>query len=277
MKLLNFLEDDGLNGLRQLMGAPLIVWKPRGDWAPINIDGILESTELVITPRDIEYASDGTLEYNGQKLIVYIRDQEEYFQPYRFHVADCSTLESMREEGKYDKYVIPTRPDGKFHVNTYRHSKCIKKGVMSLYVCMNCLNKLNFQGTRESFDLKEFFERYGSQITSEPAETDITAPENKYSPDWPQIRERYKEKVEWRCEKCSINLRKGKKFLDVHHINGLRNNNGEENLCALCIGCHAEEFQHQHLKSTPRYKEFLRWRNQQQSNREDFSSQLILQ
>ena len=117
MKLLNFLEDDGLNGLRQLMGAPLIVWKPRGDWDPINIDGILESTELVITPRDIEYASDGTLEYNGQKLIVYIRDQEEYFQPYRFHVADCSTLENMREEGKYDKYVIPTRTDGKFHVN----------------------------------------------------------------------------------------------------------------------------------------------------------------
>ena len=253
MKLLDFSEDDGLNELRQLMRAPLITWKPRGDWGPIDIDEILKPTELVISAKDIEYAPDGTLEYNGQKLIVYIRDQEEYFQPYRFHVADCSTLKSMREEGKYDKYVIPTRTDGKFYVNTFRYNKCIGKGVMSLYVCTNCLNRLNYKGNRESFDLNEFFEMDGSQITNKPTGTDLTAPVNIYSSDWTQISDRYKEKVEWRCEECGIDLGERRKFLQVHHINGLKNDNREENLRALCIRCHAEMPQHQHMKSFPEY------------------------
>ena len=276
MKLLDFSEDDGLNGLRQLMRAPLITWKPRGDWPPIDIDEILKPTELVISAEDIEYAPDGTLEYNGQKLTVYIRDQEEYFQPYRFHVADCSTLKSMREGGKYDKYVIPTRTDGKFYVNTFRYDKCIEKSVMSLYVCMNCLDRLNYKRTRESFDLKEFFEIYGSKITSEPAETDITALVNDYSSDWIQIRDRYKEKVEWRCEECDIDLRERKEFLEAHHINGLKHDNREENLRALCIDCHVKQFQHQHMRHKPKHKEFLRWRNQKNSDTTgDFNSRLI--
>ena len=257
MKLLDFLENDELNALRQRMGAPLIVWNPREDWVPIDIDEILEPTELVISAKDIEYAPDGTLEYNGQKLIVYIRDQEEYFQPYRFHIADCTTLKSMREEGRYDKYVIPTRTDGKFYVNTFRYNECIGKSVMSLYVCQNCLNRLNYKGTRESFDLKEFFEMYGSQITSPPTGTDITAPVNTYSFDWPQIRDRYKEKMGWKCEECEIDLRKRREFLSVHHINGLKYDNTEQNLRALCLHCHAE--QHPHMKALPEYDLFTQW------------------
>ena len=117
---------------------------------------------------------------------------------------------------------------------------------------------------------------YPSQITRQPTGTDITAPVNKYSRDWDQISRNYKEKMEWKCEECSMDLREGKEFLDAHHINGLKHDNGEENLRALCISCHAEQFQHQHIRSNSRYQAFLQWRNQQQSNREDFSNRLIL-
>lgn len=34
--------------------------------------------------------------------------------------------------------------------------------------------------------------------------------------------------------------------------------NRPENLCALCINCHAEQFPHQHIRSNPRYQVFLR-------------------
>ena len=290
MKLPDFSEDKKLTELLQLMDAELTPWQS-------GVDGILVTTGIEISLKKIEYAPDGTLEYEGRKVVVYIRDQhvfdsyelvdpDELVDPEelrKFHVASCSTLKLMRSKNRYDKYVVATRTDGKFIINFLVNNKIHEKGERverRLYVCKHCLNALDYQNyrnkktqqneIREFFDLNEFFEMYGSQITSTPPETDITAPENKYSPDWPQIRERYKEKVEWRCEKCSIDLRKEKKFLDVHHINGLRNNNGEENLCALCIGCHAEQFQHQHIKATPKYKKFLRWRDQQQSNREDF-------
>ena len=41
MKLPDFSKNDGLNELRQQMGAKLISWNPGGDWKPINIDQIL--------------------------------------------------------------------------------------------------------------------------------------------------------------------------------------------------------------------------------------------
>ena len=113
---------------------------------------------------------------------------------------------------------------------------------------------------------------YGSEITRKPTGNDITDPVNEYSSDWEQISDRYKEKVGWKCEECGIDLQERTEFLEVYHIDGLKYNNKEENLRALCIGCQAEMPQHQHIKSTPKYKEFLQWRNQQQSNRENFSN-----
>ena len=301
MRLPDFSEHVGLNRLRGQMEAELIPWNSGANWTPISIDEILITTGLDISPEEIEYAPDGTLEYQGQRVIVYIRDQyhrDEYaLHSYelinpehlcRFHVADCQTLRQMRRQGRYDRYVVSTRRDGRFTVNFLDGNRLIEQEVdCRLYVCRHCLDRLNYQNyrnrrtqrdeIRDSFDLNEFFEMYNSRIAIEPTETDITAPVNQYPPNWPQIRARYKEKVGWRCEGCDINLEEETRFLEVHHRNGLKNDNSETNLRALCIGCHAEQFQHQHIRSNPRYLAFLQWRNQQQSNREDVSSQLILQ
>ncbi len=40
-------------------------------------------------------------------------------------------------------------------------------------------------------------------------------------------------------------------------MNSLQYNNSTSNLKVLCIGCHAEEHNHQHMKNLPGYKEFL--------------------
>ena len=286
MRLPDFSNHVRLNDLRQQMGAELISWNSGGDWEPIDIDGLLVTTGIDIPPDEIEYAPDGTLEYEGRKVVVYIRDQYvldsyELVDPEqlcKFHVADCSTLKTMRSQNRYDRYVVATRTDGKFIVNFLVGGRIHDKGEgieCRLYVCKNCLKKLNYKNyrrtpkkeeIRESFDLKAFFEIYGSQIISKPTDTDKTAPVNEYSSDWRQIARDYKEKVGWRCEECNIDLREGKEFLAVHHINALKNDNGDENLRALCLHCHAEQFQHQHIKSSPKYKKFLRWRNQKQLN-----------
>ena len=300
MKLPDFSKYVRLNQLRQQMGAELISWNSGGDWDPIDIDGLLVTTGIDIPPDEIEYAPDGTLEYEGRKVVVYIRDQYnrdqyvldsyELIDPEylcKFHVADCQTLSQMRGQGRYDRYVVATRRDGRFTVNFLDGGRLIKKEVeCRLYVCRNCLNTLDYQNyrnrrtqrdeIRDSFDLNEFFEMYNSQVAIEPTGTDITAPVNQYPPNWDRISRNYRETMRWRCEGCDIDLTDRREFLEVHHSNGLRNNNREENLCALCISCHAEQFQHQHIRSNSRYQAFLQWRNQQQSNREDFSNRLIL-
>jgi hypothetical protein len=45
--------------------------------------------------------------------------------------------------------------------------------------------------------------------------------------------------------------------LHAHHKNGEKSDNKKENIEILCIGCHAEEYAHSHMKSLPEYKNFI--------------------
>ncbi|MDE0316508.1 MAG: hypothetical protein OXM61_16600 [Candidatus Poribacteria bacterium] len=123
------------------MGANLILWAP----------GIekLETIGIVAPLDKIELDDDGTLVYKERKVVVYIRDQYAYGddpeQLYKFHVADCSTLKQMREQNRYERYVIATRTDGKFIVKFPDIGGFRDKGVeRRLYVCKNCLSYLNY-------------------------------------------------------------------------------------------------------------------------------------
>lgn len=258
MRLTDFLWEAEFDRLRKLIGAELV------------------TTGLDISLDKIEYADDGTLEYEGQKVVVYIRDRQDEYMPkdehgkrildpeklYKFHVANCDWLQKRRAEDTFGNYVVATRTDGKFVVNFTQGHKPVDKGVeCRLYICKFCLSALDYKGTRESFNLKEFFETYNSQIIITPEHDDMTAPVNEYSSNWNQISQFYRKKVGWKCEECGINLREAKRFLHVHHINGLKYESTVENLCALCIGCHADQFQHEQIRSSPEYDEFLQWRD----------------
>lgn len=172
MRLPDFSDHVGLDQLRQQMRAELTPWRSGGDWEPIDIDGMLVTIGLVTTGIDIrldeiEYASDGTLEYEGQKVVVYIRDQHIRY-PYKFHVADCWALSEAKSQGRYDsRYVVTTRRDGRFTVNFLGGERGVER---RLDVCRCCLDRLNYRGysdeetqqaeqdeIMESFDLNEFF------------------------------------------------------------------------------------------------------------------------
>ena len=86
--------------------------------------------------------------------------------------------------------------------------------------------------------------------------TDKKAPLNVYSIDWDEISQKYREQQNYTCENCQINLSHSKKYLHVHHINEVKSDNDFNNLKVLCIKCHAEQPNHEHLKKELDYKQF---------------------
>ncbi len=165
-----------------------------------------------------------------------------------------------------EKYVASINTNGKFKVNLIHGNSWVEKDKdVVLKVCMNCLTTLNYKGYRFSnnkyqihntFKIDEFFQQYKNQDLNRPRHTNITAPINNYTNDWPEISEKLKRKHHYICEKCSKDLSQDKKFLHVHHIDGIRSNNNDYNLKVLCIGCHANEPGHGHMKLLPDFREY---------------------
>lgn len=55
----------------------------------------------------------------------------------------------------------------------------------------------------------------------------------------PQLREEIRERDNRKCQRCYIPEAECRRLLDVHHIDGNKNNNNPENLISLCDSCHA--------------------------------------
>lgn len=278
MKLPNFLFDGQLNSLRSEMGAPLCQsFEAQRAYVPIDlpIAEVLRAHGLDVNFEDIKRLKDGTLGYKGHRVLLYIRDVASYDSRAtlpKFHIAYCSTLERMRQEQRFQRYVVANRDDGKFSINDMSvTNEAQRPRVVALDVCQFCLGMLDWNGFSQvsdragrvrfvrGFSLQDFFSKYPRDLVSvRPDHTADTAPLNEYTQDWPEISERVKRTRGYLCARCStvLSLRLGK-YLHVHHRNGLKYDNSDRNLEVLCIGCHAEEPMHGHMKSLPEYRQYL--------------------
>jgi len=272
MKLTNFLQDNKLNSLRDKMGAELIQWDSSSNWNSFDPFGfrsaLREKGEVDIPFSEINISKDGTLELYGQKILVYIRDQRySYDLEYKFHIANCSTLIDAQRNQKYDKYVASVNVNGKFKVNLIHGNSWVEKDKeVKLNVCKNCLTALDYKGYRQnygikqaiynSFSIDDFFQIYKKQTLKKPKHTNITAPINNYTPDFNTIANDLKSNKKYTCENCHKVFSQDKKFLHVHHIDGIKSNNSIRNLKVVCIGCHADEPGHGHMKQLPDFREY---------------------
>lgn len=82
---------------------------------------------------------------------------------------------------------------------------------------------------------------------------------SQYKSSWKELSLYVRNKANWHCERCNINLSKHKHLLHTHHIDLNIRNNSFSNLQALCIKCHSNMpgGRHKDLKNTPAYKEYL--------------------
>ena len=259
------------------MGAELKPWTPISTWETFNPDEWrrLQTLGIEVALEEVIPADDGTLEYRGQKVVLYIRDQRIAMRyhgtpggGYRYHVADCDTLQGMRDRGRYERYVVSVRKDGRFIVNRFQYDQLIEKELeVEIPVCKNCLRALNYNNYNTalkyeklriwtSFNLIEYFDKYPSKIRTIPKHTAETAPLDTYTEDWDQISRAYRESVNWKCEDCGLDMTAHPNLLHVHHRNGVESDNRRDNLEAVCIGCHVKKPDHDHLRHSPDYATF---------------------
>ena len=273
MKLVNFLEDKVLNSFRRVMGAPLSNYQvnielPQPTFKPRILPSIilpLPTEGLDVVGSEIQVNNDGTLVYKNKRVLVHIRDATHHVP--RFHLANCITLIEMKNQGRFEKYVVSERDDGYFHVRMGGGPLMQKQ----LPVCQNCLDKLSWHGfsrdttprsTRhdivKQFSIKEFFSKYPTSLHPiVPVHTVESAPKNDYPENWSLIAGELKRQLGYYCQQCHLIVgESNKRFLHVHHINGMKNDCRVENLLCLCISCHANQPMHESIKYSVDYIEF---------------------
>lgn len=226
---------------------------------PIDIQ-LEEGIEVDLS--EVGVTDNGLFIYRGRQILLYIQDHGAGVQDAldngdvgrKFHVAYCRTLEKMHSRGRYGRYVATNDLSGEFYITGYDYdTRESIDGRTRLKVCKTCLSKLNYRRagrTRDQivaeFDLKAFFATYQSSFPHMPSRR-AGQFDGQYTADWGEVARRYKETKTFTCESCHLDLRNALSLLHVHHINGVKTNNSPSNLKALCIQCHSQQPDHQHI------------------------------
>lgn len=227
---------------------------------------LFENEGIYTDLSDVHTTSEGELftvlkDGSIRKMIVHICDVSRYKEEWnlpKFHIFECNTLENMRKENRSYRYKKASRTDGQFWM-----IKETGEGYDYLTLCGYCKNQYNEiyseNVTVDNFDITDYIQKPIQHL--EPYITnalDMTTIPSGYADNWSDISKERKKYYKWICQKCFYDLKSCKKYLHTHHVNADISNNGYENLKVLCIKCHAEEFQHGHIKNIPEYREFLK-------------------
>lgn len=276
MKLIDFFNFEPLNRIKDEMGIPrdaygsFTISLDERRLTLAELEALTSGDGIDVSFDELTILDDGTLAYKDSRVLLYIRDVNEYggtTREPRYHLSHCSTLQEMQTRGRFERYVIAAEVTGTFQLNIITsHGRRSER--RRLHVCQNCLAEIGFDDFSLADDRKQrqqyvaaftpdrFFKVYPRSLhIRKPGHTADTAPLNDYTPDFREISASLRRHAGWRCQECQrafadMRLRR---YVHVHHKNGLKSDNSPGNLQVLCIGCHAETPNHSHMKQHPDY------------------------
>lgn len=212
-----------------------------------------------------------TLSYRGQVVLLYIRDQTNYMgytSTYKFHLTNCSTINSSIEQGRFNRYVVSRNIDGKFAVSIRTSNGELESKEVGLRVCKNCLYAINYLNYRsnshllrntiyEKFSIEKFLSLHHTAHLHTPLRNSDDPSGDTYTSDFHIISSSIKKSLSYVCQDCKKSFTGNRShFLHVHHIDGVKSNNTPSNLRCVCIYCHTKYPRHQHLKNSISFKSY---------------------
>lgn len=225
---------------------------------------IVTSTGGVDVTIDEVDTAGGLLSCHGAQVVLYIPDHGKNVDRVlhkgsdgrRVHIADCMTLEQMRQKNRFQRYRAVVNVTGDFDVFGYSAEQGKKvESTARLQVCINCLKHLNYKGymteprrqleIRKNFNLKGFFAESSTLFRYLP--TSFIEKKSGYTDDWKLISDKYRASKNFQCESCHVDLNAHKNLLHTHHIDGVKRNNQSSNLMAVCADCHRKQPLHDHM------------------------------
>ncbi|MEC9483099.1 MAG: HNH endonuclease, partial [Halomonas sp.] len=183
----------------------------------------------------------------------------------------CRKLEEMKQSGKFDRYIATQDQHGEFRIHSRQQPAHEVK--VRLRVCMLCLSKLNYEGYSKPgnkaafthFSFREFFQRYESFFNEHPTPEPRSHEQKGYTRDWPEVSRIYRATQHYTCESCGVMLESHRHLLHTHHINGVRHDNADSNLRALCADCHSKQPGHDHMVVTRENRHLIAHLRREQS------------
>ena len=279
---------NALDALRIKMGAELIDFNlealsPRDIELEIKINEELYQGIEINSLEEVTKIGDFLADEEGRQYILYIKDTMQSLDTIRndkakakkFHIAWCRTLDRMKQEKRFERYVKTIRDDGKFTVDAFLHDRKISdKKIESdetLPVCKNCLDTIHYQEYDKEqapairnaivieFDIKKFLEEYSSQIRylALPSGSDVTTPLAEYTREYFRISKIIKKNCHYKCQECNVSLFNHKGLLHAHHIDHNKTNNKPDNFLPICVLCHQQNH-HKHMHVKPEYIETIK-------------------
>ena len=184
----------------------------------------------------------------------------------RIHIFRCKTLDEMIAAGRKHRYHFSSQ---KNHLRTIELRRG-KEEESELLICWHCLKHWNLlpdtntpkNKLRSNFPFSKFFEQHRPQFNLKDYKSPF-APVPGYPREWSMISRRYREKQNWRCECCGVDLNKRKDLLDAHHITADKSGKLDADLEALCKLCHKQQPWHSFKISEEDRETILRLRREQ--------------
>lgn len=208
----------------------------------------------------------GLLSFKGRQVVLYLKDhgdnvlsaiEDPNSHGRKFHLTDCQTVKGMLKNDREERYIVTNKTSGDFLISGRHFSDGREiEEKARLKVCKYCLAQLHYKGYSvdktegltqiyTDFCLNTFFSAYCSffsyHLESEQSDR------HEYTGDWRKIASRYKAKINYSCSQCALNMRAYKEHFYTHHINGIKSDNAETNLKALCVECYKKQPEHADL------------------------------